>query len=231
MRMLERDEADQRFRLEQINREMTEARGYIARARNARQNSTSGFEPGDESVEEDTRVSEAVEDWDLRQLFLQRAVLQTRKSMQEVEGVAFTFDHIRLQLINNRIDAEDRKKRLEEDVAEPLKRIASESMPTLELALKEADEVLRSLADPAKSDNATSGLEKVALAEERTLLALAEADSVLAEIQDVLNSLLKFETQNELLDLVRNLLEEQQALQKRTDAIRNQEAFDDIFEK
>ena len=64
-----------------------------------------------------------------------------------------------------------------------------------------------------------------------TLASLTQLDDVLTQIQNVLDSLLKFETQNELLDLVRDMLEQQQALKRRTEAIRNREAFDDIFNK
>jgi hypothetical protein len=233
LRLLERAEAEQRFRLEQIYQEMSEARGYIGRARTARNASGTGPQsPAGLEPEDQLPATEAAtispEDWDLRQLFVQRALLQVRKSQQEIEGVAFTFDHIRQQLVNNRIDAEDRKLRLQQDVALPLKQVAGDSLPALEKRLLDSELVLQKLIDPA-SRQATSPGELPARAEAATLQALTEADRVLSEIQDILNSLLKFETQNELLDLVRRMLEQQQALQKRTSALRNREAFDDIF--
>ena len=228
LRILERDETDQRFRLEQIYKEMTDTRSYISRAINARSNLQAGYEPGDE----DTLIqpeSNSIEDWDLRQLFLQRALLQSRKSTQEIEGVAFSFDHIRLQLINNRIDAEDRKRRLQQDVAEPLKSIVAGSMPVLEQLLIDADILYQHLTNSRNNDEETRL--RLLRVEEVTSESLTAVDSILSEIQSVLDSLLKFETQNELLDLVRRMLDEQESLRQRTEALRNREAFNDIFDK
>lgn len=228
LRILEREEADQRFRLEQIFREMTDARNYIDRARSARAQFGAGFEPGDEAVQ--PTPDSLAEDRDLRHLFLQRAILQNQKSIQEVAGVAFTFEHIRMQLINNRIDAEDRKLRLKNEVATPLRLISSEAMPALEQLLVEADAVFRQMTESADvTQEATTTLDHAV--DELVLQSLAAIDEVLENLQRVLDSLLKFETQNELLDLVRNMLDEQKALQERTEALRNREAFDDIFNK
>ncbi len=227
LRMLERDEADQRRRLEQILREMTEARNYITRSQSAASENNAGFEPGDQGPGD---RDESLEDWQLRQLYVQRALLQTRKSMQEIEGVSLTFDHIRLQLINNRVDAEDRKQRLDEAVARPLMRIAIGSMPHLEELLVEADlnyqRVPEQFDQQGRVDSDTSHV-----IGEVTTEALAAAEGVLSEIQDVLDSLLKFETQNELLDIVRRLLEQEQQLIERTRALREREAFDDLFKQ
>jgi len=238
LRILERDEADQRFRLEQIHNEMTEARSYIDRARTAQANRQDGFEPGDQVDESEAAgaasasASGVAENADLRQLFVQRAILQTQKSRQEIEGVAYSFNQIRLQLINNRIDAADRMQRLQVQVAEPLTEIAEGSIPELLNSMALADTALREIMKgPAKSAPTASDGQAAPSTDELTLQALSDMDRVLGEIQSVLDSLLKFETQNELLDLVRNLLEEQESLRKRTDALRNREAFDDIFNK
>ena len=54
----------------------------------------------------------------LRLLRVQRALLQSQKSAQEILGVATTFDDIREELVNNRIDTADRKSRLQEQIAQ-----------------------------------------------------------------------------------------------------------------
>ncbi len=56
----------------------------------------------------------------LRSLRTQRAVVQGQKSAQEVLGVAASFDDIREELINNRVDSEDRKVRLQGTDRRPL---------------------------------------------------------------------------------------------------------------
>ena len=227
LRILEREEAGQRFRLEQIFQEMGDARGYLVRARISRANQENTNEER-LPVNSDAAVISAA-DWELRQLFLQRSLLQAQKSRQEIQAVAFTFADIRLQLIHNRIDAEDRKKRLADNVVDPLEGIVNGSLPDLESRLVEAEEILQSLTNLSLTTaNSQSLIEQ---AEQKSIEALAAADIVLSELQQVLNALLKFETQNELLDLVRRMLEQQEDLKKRTEAMRNKEAFDDIFNK
>lgn len=226
LRILEREEAGQRFRLEQIYQEMSDARDFIARARVASSNVIEGMEPGDAPSVENDR-DDSLKDWELRQLFVQRALLQVKKSRQEIGGVAYSFADIRLQLIHNRIDAEDRKKRLQEDVAVPLEQITKYSMVDLESQLDLVETAMKSFASETPGNAASIQFSNQV---DRGLLeALTSADGVLNEIQQVLNSLLKFETQNELLDLVRRMLDQQQDLKRRTEAIRNRDAFDDIF--
>ena len=226
LRILEREEAGQRFRLEQIYQEMSDARDLIARARVRDANTNSGREPGDLPAVKDN-PDESLEDWELRQLFVQRALLQVKKSKQEIGGVAYSFADIRLQLIHNRIDAEDRKKRLQDDVAKPLEEIAEYRMAALESKLDSVEAAIKSHSEGFNENGERASFPSQI--DQDLLEALASADGVLNEIQQVLNSLLKFETQNELLDLVRRMLDQQQALKRRTEAIRNQDAFDDIF--
>ncbi|MDG2013435.1 MAG: hypothetical protein P8J33_08020, partial [Pirellulaceae bacterium] len=145
LRILEREEAGQRFRLEQIYQEMTDARSYIVRARVSRAQQENTGEALAPTAPNGVAVSAV--DWELRQLFIQRSLLQSQKSRQEIQAVAFNFSDIRLQLIHNRIDAEDRKKRLEENVATPLERIANESLPDLESRLTDSDQIFQSLTD------------------------------------------------------------------------------------
>ena len=141
--------------------------------------------------------------------------------------MAYSFADIRLQLIHNRIDAEDRKKRLQDDVAKPLEEIAEYRMAALESKLDSVEAAMKSHSQGFNENGERASFPSQI--DQDLLEALASADGVLNEIQQVLNSLLKFETQNELLDLVRRMLDQQQALKRRTEAIRNQDAFDDIF--
>ena len=230
LRILEREEADQRIRLEQVYREMTDARAYLVRARNT-DNSQAGFEPGDEK----SNAESDFDDWDLRRLFVKRAILQTQKSLQEVGGIAFTFDDVRLQLINNRVDAQDRVDRIENVISKPLHVLHQSSMPSLEQRLVALDQQVRVLleliADGTNRQGSRQTNDLLNQIDLRALEALTTMDAVLEEIKLVVDTLLKFETQNELLDIVRRMLEEQEAVRERTEALRNQKAFDDIFNK
>ncbi len=208
LRILERLEADQRRRLEQILGELVEARDNIARS----------MTRGDDGAIE-SRENQSREDWQVRQLFVQRSLLQAEKSKQEISAVALAFDEIRGQLVNNRIDAEDRRTRIDQRIVAPLRHIADESLATLETRLKAVDELYRKGSAPQAAPEIG----------EASRAALVEAEEVLAELQAVLGSLLKFETQNELLEVVRRLLQRQEEVTRRTGAVREQAAFNDIF--
>ena len=123
-------------------------------------------------------------------LFGQRAVLQVDKSRQEVLGCASAFENIRLQLINNRIDSEDRKDRFSEQIIQPLRLIGAQSMQQLKDKGLELEQALRELQiGPASAD-------QLEVAHALALAAIEQSDVVLYELDQVLSVLLKYETQN-----------------------------------
>jgi hypothetical protein len=156
-----------------------------------------GAEPGDESPEGETAAQRAQS---LRLLRVQRAIQQSQKSSQEVLGVALSFADIREELINNRVDTEDRKERLKEQIADPLRKIVAERFPALEKQLAELEKSL--------GDTKAAGPFSDAASEQSELL--------LAELGDVLQKMLDLETYNELLDIVRDLIKEQTDLLDKT---------------
>jgi chemotaxis regulatin CheY-phosphate phosphatase CheZ len=131
---------------------------------------------------------------------VQRGIQQSQKSSQEVLGVALSFADIREELINNRVDTEDRKERLKEQIADPLQKIVAERFPALEKRLAELEKSLSDTKAAAPLSNAAS----------------EEAELLLAELGDVLQKMLDLETYNELLDIVRDLIKEQTDLLDKT---------------
>lgn len=176
----------------------------------------SGAEPGDEGVDEEGELGDTDEERvrTLRHLRVQQAVLQSQKSAGETLGTAYSFRQIREQIVNNRIDSEDRKARLENEIAVPLERIGNERFPAFEQALSDLDGSL---------DGAGRGTSQADL-------AIAELDRTILELDEVLQKLIKFETYNELLDIVRSILDEQKSALERTQKERENEAFDSLIE-
>ena len=129
----------------------------------------------------------------LRLLRIQRAQGQSQKSAGEAKGVAVSFADIREELINNRVDTEDRKTRLKEQIADPLLKTCATTFPELEKRLIALEKVLE---DPQKGP--ASAAETLEMAEQ-----------TLAELNDVLKQMIDLETFNELLDIVRDLIKEQ----------------------
>jgi len=215
LKLMEQLEVGQRKRLEQIFNEVSDVREYLVRTRlTAGDASDVILEPGEAANA--SPVASRQSD-DLRTLFAQRAILQIDKSFKEIAGVANAFDDIRMQLINNRVDSEDRKIRLAKQIVAPLRAIADGILKELRGSVIELD---KSLTENAGDD----------VAGRMTNQAIRQTDQTLAEIEEVLSILVKYETQNELLDIVRRMIDEQETLLDQVKKLRQREAFDDLFE-
>ncbi len=221
VRMLERQEVAQRRRLEQIFGEVTNVRKYLARTRAVTSDAEQKVvaEPGDDSMEAELRRQA------LRIVFAQRSENQMQKSRQEIGGVANSFENLKLQLINNRIDAQDRKRRINDDVVVPLRKIPRGSIEALLQTVGQLEEVLKQI------DQGVGGNSAEDSAASLTEKGLGETDVVLAEIDAVLARLVKYETQNELLDLVRRLIKEQEMIRDQTGDKRQKDAFDGLLDE
>jgi len=208
--MLQARELVLRQRFEAIIQEVTDTRDLLARigsggpqqaaqdelAKDTKQKpdaDESGDEPGDEGRR--TAGSRAMD-----VLSVERAIQTSRKNGHETASVAEAFDDIRLQLVNNRIDTEELKRRLAEGIAEPLRNISARMFPEL-------DQMLLKL--------------QAALADEK----LAAVDSgpprqqverILVEMQKVLGRMLELEDFNEAVELLRAIIKQQEQLNNQT---------------
>jgi len=219
LRILEQSEVGQRRRLEQIVREVKEQKDYLVRTKSKTgQADPASVEPGDEPGDKPAsgQVDDSPERQELRRLFAQRAQLQNDKSLQEVLGCVDAFDNLRLQLINNRVSAEARQKRFEDGVIAPLNQTASvtmtelaEKLNQLEVQLREIETLMANKNDPPEMATIKS---LQVTAEQTTVESIAATDQVLVELNEVLNLLIKHETQNELLDIVRQMIKNQKEL-------------------
>ena len=216
LKILEQLEVGQRRRLEQVSRELAEVKSWLIRTRRT------VVDP--EELNADPVAANRMNS--KRVLFGQRAGLQVRKSTGEITGVARTFDNVYRQLINNRIDSEDRKERLRDRIVAPLDALVTGRLETLSLAIDVLNESLESL-------NRVAGVElddAETQVGDQVSSALAMVDQAVADLDQVLSILLKFETQNELLDLVRNLIAEQKDVLEKTGKQRRQKAFEGLLE-
>ncbi len=224
---LEARELGLRKRFEQVVMEVTEMRDSLVRVRvEGPDAETTGGDLGerDRPLEDDSAGENgpsespaeaalriAKRKWALRLLRSQRAVFQSQKSAQETLGIAASFDDIRLELINNRVETQDRKERLQEKIAEPLNQIGETLFPELDSRL----EALIQTMDQRIDELAASGEEDadtVAKAE----AALEQANEVLLAMNEVLENMLDLESFNELLDLVRGIIRDQEKILSET---------------
>jgi len=160
---------------------------------------TANLQSADHNPQDQTRASrEAVVRMSV--LRAQQAQLQTDKSRQELAGVSNRVEHLRLQLVHNRIDSLDRQQWLLEQVQTPLTRLLAGEYVGLE---KHMSELLSAT---------TSGKGQV-----QATLAAEVLDRILVKLEAIKESMMDIESFNELIDLVRGLLEEQERVLKQTE--------------
>jgi hypothetical protein len=221
---LEVREIGLRRRFELIIDEMTQMRDSLLRVKaSLTPGAAAGGEPEDLRTDDDldakplTTEQKAQRAAELRQLRVQRAGQQSQKSVAEVLGVAAGFLAIREELINNRVDTEDRKNRLKEQIADPLNTTCAEQFPRLDERLAALDARLR---EAGSGSNAEASSEADATVDQANVV-LGELEAVLSKMQDL-------ETYNELLDIVRDLLKDQGRLIEKTQQERKRQTLEEL---
>jgi hypothetical protein len=166
-----------------------------------------------------TPKQRAERDAELRLLRVQRALQQSQKSAQETLGIADGFAAIREELINNRVDTEERKIRLKDQIADPLRGIASTEFPRVDQLLGTLEGKLRqSPAPPTDPAPLSAGADEV----------IEQTNETITQLEAVLKKMLDLETYNELVDLVRDLIRDQETLRDRTTQERKRQALEDL---
>jgi hypothetical protein len=171
-----------------------------------------GAEPGDAPDAQADRSPERLASQRLLQV--QWAQQNGRKSASETAGLAEAFAEIREELVNNRIDTEELKLRLEDGIAKPLKHIADEMFPELDRRL---DRLQLALSDPAAGG-------------ESLKRALQQVDAILLSMRQVLGRMIELEDFNEAVELLKSILRAEQSLHDETKR-RHKEKLRELREK
>jgi hypothetical protein len=146
----------------------------------------------------------------VRRLRIQQSGLQATKTSEELLGIATSLDDILLEMLNNRVDSVDRRERIGKGVRDPLNNIVTGSLQRLRDQIKAVEGLV---ADPE------AGIPK-------TAEAVATAEDVLLELTAVLEKMLDLESYNEILDLVRQLMDDQSELTDDTKSERKKQVLD-----
>jgi len=205
--ILESRELVLRQRFEAILAEVVESRDLLARIEFTGDGSDEpppppeqgGGEPDDERESDEAPSVERV--LGLRKLRVERAVQNSRKDAHEILAVAVAFDEIRVELVNNRIDTEELKARLETGIAAPLRDVADRMYPELERRLGK-------LMDTLSEEGAAR------VSRDR---AVAQVDTIVEAMNRVLARMIELEDFNEAIALLREIIEAQQRLNKETE--------------
>ncbi|MGI9469463.1 MAG: polyketide synthase [Rubripirellula sp.] len=197
--LLERRELGLRARLEQTIDEMTSLRQTLDVLRRT------GFEISENATEDSIRRAEQV-----RRLRAQQSGLQANKTSEELSGIALSLDDILLEMLNNRVDSVDRSERLANGVRDPINETVNGSLATLRTQI---NGIVGVVNDPEQG---------VA----RTAEAVNTAEEVILQLNAILEKMLDLETYNEVLDLVRQLMDDQSDLTDDTKEERKKQVLD-----
>jgi hypothetical protein len=198
--LLERRELGMRSRLEQTIDETRALRDTLDQLR--RRGFDSQEIPSDER--EKTRQEQ------VRRLRVQQSGLQANKTSEELTGIAASLDDLLQEMVNNRVDSVDRRERIGTGVRDPLKKIVSEPLAQL---IDQIAEVEKSVADPPS-------------AAKKTAQAVQTTEKVLLQLTAVLEKMLDLESYNEILDIVRGLIDDQTELIDETKEERKKRVLD-----
>ena len=178
-----------RRRFEQIRSEMMQSRDSLARLRGS-------FKESDGSEEESAANLQG-----LRERWAGWASQKGEQSSEEVEGIALAFEDIREELVNNRVDTEERKLRMEDQIIGPLREISGKLFPKWQESLGE----LRAMLTSNQRE-----------AEPKSIQVVGEADQILVAMDAILEKMLELEDYTELINIVRQIIEQQESLMEKT---------------
>ncbi|QDT12989.1 polyketide synthase [Planctomycetes bacterium K23_9] len=198
--LLERRELGMRSRLEQTIDETRSLRDTLDQLRRR------GFES--EEVPADEREKTRQEQ--VRRLRVQQSGLQASKTSEELTGIAASLDDLLQEMVNNRVDSVDRRERIGTGVRDPLKKIVAEPLARLINQIAEIEDLVGSPADAAS----------------KTADAVQTSEEVLLQLTAVLEKMLDLESYNEILDIVRGLIDDQDELIDETKEERKKRVLD-----
>ncbi|MEX0824558.1 MAG: polyketide synthase [Pirellulaceae bacterium] len=217
--LLERRELGLRARLEQTideTRSLGDTLESLLRESFARPSDTVAVLPQDDSnPEEPLDRPDPEKELERRaeqvlRLRIQQAGLQASKASEELTGIANSIDDILAEMVNNRVDSVDRRERLNDGVGTPLRQVVDGPLSRLIQQIASVEEAVGS------PDQAAA----------RCTLAVETNEVVLLRLTAILEKMLDLESYNEILDMVRDLIDNQEDLIEETEKERKQRVLD-----
>jgi len=214
--MLDRRELAMRGRLEQIIGELSQMRDLminikkskVAGTQEANGAATESSDPADDKAEEKQDSSDDKMDETrmarMQMLRAQQVAAQMMKSEGELRGVEKELHQINRELINNRIDSADRRTRLEDKVRTPMLIVLDQKWPLLsqEVLMLEKSLTRRELPVVEDSNIIDTSIEK--------------SNDIIISLNAILNDMIDIQDFNEVVDLVRGMLDDQTKLNDKT---------------
>lgn len=234
--LLERRELAMRARLEQIIGELSQMRDLLVNMQRASkdtlpmpdaandsgaatQAATQAVAATDASAEQD--AAEAEENSPARRermqmLRSQQAESQMTKSEGELRGVEREISQINQELINNRIDSIDKRARLEDKIRKPLIDVLDVAWAPMATEIRAIE---KKFSKPTKSDASLSEL---------LPSSIGKSNQIIAALTSILNDMIDIQDFNEVLDMVRGMIEDQSKVLEKTKQEQKKQILDMI---
>ncbi len=208
---LERRELSLRARLEQTLDESRTLRDNLSEFAAPPTNAPLTDEPrSNANAEGSVTLDQPDRETQVRRLRIQQARLQSEKTREELAGIATSIDDILLEMQNNRVDSVDRQNRLGTGVRDPIQNVISGTLQELQQQV-------------AKLDNSAANQSLLA---DESRIAVAQCEQLILDLTAILDKMLDLESYNEILDLVRGLIEDQNELMEDTKSERKKKVLD-----
>ncbi len=149
----------------------------------------------------------------------QQIGLQATKTADELQGIATSLDDLLEEMANNRVDSVDRSERIGGGVRDPLRKVIAGDLALLVDQIRGVEQRIGVVAaDPAEPTSAAASAQ-----------AVQTAEQVLLQLTAILEKMLDLESYNEILDMVRELIENQDELMEETKKEQKRRVLD-LFE-
>ena len=152
---------------------------------------------------------------ELGKYHISRMLRDTHKEVYDLTGIVEGFRTIRAEMINNRIFVEDERRRIEQEIIQPIRELIDMDFPGIDHSLGLLNGLLLELEKP-KRPSALEERQKILVQFEATLLKMAA-------IRDKMASMESF---NEAIELLRSIIKQQQQLRNETMEERNRRLRD-----
>ena len=213
--MLERRELAMRARLEQIIGELSQMRNLLINMQRASKDSLPTADTAKDTTTERSNdvdageINEAEENTPARRermqmLRSQQAESQMTKSEGELRGVEREINQINQELINNRIDSIDRRTRLEDKIRKPLLEVLDQSWGPMASDIRSIE---KSYSRSAKSEVNVSEL---------LPSSISKSNQIIAALTTILNDMIDIQDFNEVIDMVRGMIDDQSKVLEKT---------------
>lgn len=141
---------------------------------------------------------------------VQRSLNTLRKDSVEADAIRVAFDSIQLEMVNNRIDTPQVRIRLQSKIIDPLTDLLEEEFATTEEHFRLLDFALR---ESTQTDITAD-------------LCLNDLDALLTGLRQILLEMRKLESFQEVIELLKGIIEEEKALKAQTEEERKNKLID-----